>query len=89
MRQLAKILTAALAAPADVAVQVGAASRIRLGGEQGQSAVAAAHQLVGVLAQRVQQDHGVLDAIHVEGIGLLNVGVQQRGEAGSHLLRRS
>lgn len=50
--------------------------------------MAAAHQLVGVLAQRVQQDHGVLDAIHVEGIGLLNIGVQQCGEAGSHLLRR-
>ena len=46
----------------------------------------AAHQLICVLAQRMQQDDALLDAVHVEAIGLLDARIEERAEAQGQLL---
>ena len=42
-----------------------------------------AHQLLSVLLEGVQDDDGLLDAIHVELVYLLDLEVERRGDAGA------
>ena len=42
-----------------------------------------AHQLLSVLLEGVQDDDGLLDAIHVKVVHLLDLEVERRGDAGA------
>ena len=48
--------------------------------------VAAAHNLVAVLLQGVEDDDTLFDALHVEVVDHLHVLVEQRGERRRHVL---